>query len=210
MSFVVSKIRGHSWLIIGISRCGAVIDGVAVGDFGAVFTHFFHKGHDFGIELFCFTNGAIDLVARASEEFGECGHANGITALARFVFGRPSVHDEQFIIFQSFKIVSDGLAERVVVRGLRSKCFALFDGFGALMGATVGRCATKVFSAGHTNANRFLSLFSGGCSPRDEGLSITIRYNCAVFLISKELLKRCPTRRATLVGPAQERTGLVP
>ena len=33
-------------------------------------------------------------------------------------------------------------------------------------------------------------------------LSILIDYNCAVFLISKELLKRCPTRGATLVGQA--------
>ena len=33
-------------------------------------------------------------------------------------------------------------------------------------------------------------------------LSILIDYNCAVFLISKELLKRCPTRVATLVGLA--------
>ena len=33
-------------------------------------------------------------------------------------------------------------------------------------------------------------------------LSIVIRYNEAVFLISKELLKRCPTRAAALVGPA--------
>jgi hypothetical protein len=33
-------------------------------------------------------------------------------------------------------------------------------------------------------------------------LSIAIDYNCAVFLISKELLKRCPTRVATLVGQA--------
>ena len=37
---------------------------------------------------------------------------------------------------------------------------------------------------------------------RFANLSIVIRYNEAVFLISKELLKRCPTRAAALVGPA--------
>ena len=37
---------------------------------------------------------------------------------------------------------------------------------------------------------------------RIANLSIVIRYNEAVFLISKELLKRCPTRAAALVGPA--------